>query len=353
MDLVNNNLSPLPFYQAQGLNDGTAWWDSRKDYAYGSVYPLICPLDYLIPFQIQLPDDFGNLQQIQLITADRSRTVTITQQMAKAGLELLTENGHKILRFPAKYPLFLNQAVGQYFLRIAYLQVGTPGTRKALWSDVFTMVNNPDCYLRIDYSNSYPLVAGGTGVYFGGDNNFKFSVWLDTQIGKPEYVFEEESTERMGYSFIESQVSKKRFNFAFVAPEYLCDAMRIIRMCDNVSIYSKGRTYDAIKFELDISWEEQGNLASVTATFDTDTVLVNLGGYRETSAPVIEPTDYNNDYNLDFDAPVDFGSDGYLLDPADYSGAAFASGYNSVISPSVVTVKYLDPGTDIDVEGVS
>ena len=352
MDLVNNNLSPLPFYLASSPTDGTGWWDCSRDYAYGSVYPLICPLDYLIPFQIQLPDDFGSLQQIQLINVDRSSVSAITLQMASAGLELLTENGHKILRFPAKYPLVLNKVVGQYFLRILYLQAGTVSTIKALWSDVFTMVQNPDCYLRIDYSNSYPLVTGGTGVYFGGDNGFKFSIWLDTQIGKPEYIFEEESTERMGYTFIESQVSKKRFNFAFVAPEYLCDAMRIIRMCDNVNIYSKGRTYDAIKFELDINWEEQGNLASVTATFDTDTVLVNLGGYKG-AAPTVEPTDYNSDYNLDFDAPVDFGSDGYLLDPADYAGAAFASGYNSVISPSIVTVKYLDPGTSVNVEGVS
>lgn len=353
MDLVNNNLSPLPFYQAQDPNDGTAWWDSRKGYAYGSVYPLVCPLDYLMPFQIQLPDDFDRLQQIQLIAMDRTSALSIMLKMANAGLELLTENGHGILRFPAKSPLSLNCTVGRYFLRILYIQAGTASTIKALWSDVFTMVNNPDCYLRIDYSNSYPLVSGNTGIYFGGDYDFKFSIWLDTQIGKPEYIFEEESTERMGYSFIESQVSKKRFNFAFVAPEYLCDAMRIIRMCDNVSIFSKGRTYDAIKFELDVSWEEQGNLASVTATFDTDTVLVNLGGYKGTAVPTVEATDYNNDYNLDFDAPVDFGADGYLLDPADYSGAAFVSGYNLVISPSIVTVKYLDPGTSINVEGVS
>lgn len=332
MDLVNNNLSPLPFYQAQDLTDGTAWWDSRKDYAYGSVYPLVCPLDYLIPFQIQLPDDFGRLQQIQLIAMDRSSALSIMPKMAGAGLELLTENGHRILRFPAKYPLNLNCAVGRYFLRILYLRAHTASIRKALWSDVFTMVNNPDCYLRIDYSNSYPFVSGNTGIYFGGDYDFKFSIWLDTQIGKPEYIFEEESTERMGYSFIESQVSKKRFNFAFVAPEYLCDAMRIIRMCDNVSIFSKGRTYDAIKFELDVSWEEQGNLASVTATFDTDTVLVNIGGYRESIEPPPTP------------------SGDYWLNPLNFTGATFEAEDPEKVR---VQVNYKDKSITIIAEDIT
>ena len=43
-------------------------------------------------------------------------------------------------------------------------------------------------------------------------DNFKFKCYLKTQVGKPEYSFEEEATERLGYSFIESQISKKYIN---------------------------------------------------------------------------------------------------------------------------------------------
>ena len=131
-------------------------------------------------------------------------------------------------------------------------------------------------------------------------DSFKFKCYLPTQIGKPEYDFEEEATERMGYTFIESQVSKKLYKFTFLAPEYLCDALRIVRLCNDKQITSKGQVYGLTTFNMKPEWEEQGDLAAVECEFETDTVISNIGGYE----PVLGGdfnNDFNNDFNTDFD----------------------------------------------------
>ena len=100
----------------------------------------------------------------------------------------------------------------------------------------------------------------------------------------------------MGYTFIESQVSKKIYKFTFIAPEYLCDALRIVRLCENKRITNKSQVYDLTTFNMEPKWEDQGDLASVECEFETDTVIANIGGYT----PELAGGDFNDDYNNDY-----------------------------------------------------
>ena len=156
------------------------------------------------------------------------------------------------------------------------------------------MCNKVDDYLLIEYSNSYNFELKNGIVDFS--DSFKFKCYLNTQVGKPEYDFEEEATERMGYTFIESQVSKKIYKFTFLAPEYLCDALRIVRLCETKKITSKLQVYDLTAFSMEPEWEDQGDLAAVECEFETDTVIANIGGYT----PELVGGDFNKDYNNDF-----------------------------------------------------
>ena len=121
-------------------------------------------------------------------------------------------------------------------------------------------------------------------------------VYLPTQVGKPEYDFQEEGEKRDGYFFPEKQTSEKIYKFSFLAPEYLCDAMRIIRMSDHVQITSRGETYSADSFLITPKWQEQGDLAGVEAEFETDTVIKKIGR----GVVVTNLGDYNSDFNNDF-----------------------------------------------------
>ena len=85
--------------------------------------------------------------------------------------------------------------------------------------------------------------------------------------------------------------------FKFLASEYLLDVMRFIRMADYATIQYQGQTYNLDTFLITPEWEDNGDVASVEAEFDTATVAKKIGrGYI-----VSNKGDFNNDFNNDFD----------------------------------------------------
>lgn len=281
MKLVNNNLSPIPFY------DNLEMQNHRKDHAFGNIYPLITYKNMLLPFQVVLNKGTA-INWVRLYNFYTGVYTTITTSMKENGLIIKSYTDFKLLKYPGTLPIIEIKHEGLYYLAISISGLGI------IYSDVFTVTNRIDDYLLLEYDNSYSFELKNGIVDFSGA--FKFRVYLPTQIGKPEYNFEEEVTERMGYSFVESQVSKKIYKFTFLAPEYLCDALRIVRLCENKTITSGNLIYDMTTFSMDVSWEEQGDLAAVECEFETDTVIANIGGYT----PELTGGDFNNDFNNDF-----------------------------------------------------
>lgn len=282
MKLVNNNISPLPFY------DNLALQNHRKDYAFGQVYQLITYKNMLLPFQVVLKNG-TSVNWARLYNFNTGKYIDITKSMKENGLIIKPYTGFNLLKYHGNLPIVEIKHEGQYYLAISVSGLGV------IYSDVFTVCNKVDDYLLIEYYNSYNFELKNGIVDFS--DNFKFRCYLNTQIGKPEYDFEEEATERMGYTFVESQVSKKIYKFTFLAPEYLCDALRIVRLCEAKQITSRLQTYDLTTFSMEPEWEDQGDLAAVECEFETDTVIANIGGYE----PELVGGDFNSDFNNDFD----------------------------------------------------
>lgn len=282
MKQINNNISPLPFY------DDISLQNHRKDYAFGQIYPLVIHRNMLLPFQFCVSSG-SSVSQAVLYSADGKYIANILPELKENGLVVKSYTGFKLVKYPGTLPVNSIKHEGQYYI---WLRLnGGP----VLYSDIFTVYNRVDDYLELEYTNSYNFELKNGIIDFS--DNFKFKCYLPAQIGKPEYDFEEEATERMGYAFIESQVSKKLYKFTFLAPEYLCDALRIVRLCNDRQITSKGQVYDLTTFNMKPEWEEQGDLAAVECEFETDTVISNIGGYE----PELLGGDFNNDYNNDFD----------------------------------------------------
>lgn len=282
MKLVNNNISPLAFY------DDIALQNHRKSYAFGQVFPLITYKNYLLPFQLEtvFNDDYTASVNVSLVDYNTSHRMDITSSIKDAGLIVKAVGEHRLIEYPALFPLDRSIPEGLYYLRISLRGYD-------YYSEVFCVKNSVDDCILLEWGNSYNLEMYNGAIDFEG---FRFKCYIQTQIGRPEYTFEEEATERLGYSFIESQVSKKTYKFTFLAPEYLCDALRIVRLCDFKRITQGSEVYDLTSFSMEAKWQEQGDLASVEAEFDTSTVIANLGGY----APKLSNTDFNNDFNNDF-----------------------------------------------------
>jgi hypothetical protein len=287
---ILSNISPLPFYTS------ISGQHHRKSYAFGQVYPLITPINKILPFQIFARGAYASSDSARTSTSvtdgasfNKSFNFSFaTPRAIRGGIELYDYETDSVI---AALPLTLeiNQANDMYSVRYLgketfpevkegrfYLAINVGG--QTLYSEVFTAVADTSCYLKLKYSNSHPFNFAEGAIDFS--NDFFFECYLDTQIGKPEYTFEEEATTRMGYTFIESQVSKKTYRFVALAPEYLCDALRIVRLCNNKVIEAEGRVYRALTFSINPTWEEQGDLASIECEFEIDSVISNIGNLK-------------------------------------------------------------------------
>ena len=278
------NISPLPFYE--NIEDQ----QHRKAYAFGQIYPLVIFQNSLMPFQICLPALSVPLN-IKLVSLQNKKQVDITAALSPA-MSVISTTSYKLMRYFGKQAISAIQQEGPYYLELA---VRVDGLNKVYYSEIFISTNNLEGRILIEYGNTENLYFKNGVVDFS--NDFKFSCYLCTQIGKPKYVFEEEAIDRFGYSFIESQVSKKVYNFTALVPEFLCDALRIVRMCNTCQITDilTNKTYDLIAFEMDTEWQEQGDLAAVNCSFETDTIITNIGGYFP------EAPGFNEDFNDDYE----------------------------------------------------
>lgn len=286
--IPNNNLSVLPWYASIEQQNARKWW------AYGRVYPLFTPAGFILPFQIQLPIT-EERQIISWKIYDKTgNEVANLKSMQNLIIQKIINNQYSVLVFNGLTPIVAQMQNGQYY---SYLEVDTDSQGFfELYSEIFTVVNDIEPYTKIVWWDNEDFVMdAGTIVY--KKPAFKNVLYLQSDLAKPEYPFEEEGETRDGYFFPIKQISEKRYHFSFLASEYLLDVMRFIRMADYANIEYHGQTYSLDTFLITPEWEDNGDIAAVKAEFDTATVAKKIGrGY-------IQPTgvaDFNNDFNNDF-----------------------------------------------------
>ena len=323
--IPNNNLSILPFYTSLEKQN------HRKDYAYGNIFCLPCPDRKIIPFQIIRETSLNPITSVLLKTLSGTTFLNITANMVSTGLSVWTNStdGYDVIIYPGILPMAITTPEGRYYVEI------TDGVN-TWYSEVFTIIRDLSQYLKIEYYDNENLEFQDGAIEFA--SGFKFQVYLPTQLGRPEYTFEDETTKRDGYEFSTKQISEKTFKFNFIAPEYLCDAMRVIRLMDNVTITSKGDIYTADSFLITPEWQEDGYLAGVNAEFQCDTVL-------KKTAKGFVPTltgDYNDDFDTDPGTPPlpddPIVSSTYEITLSASDGTVSGSGLDASGGTSVLTV---------------
>ncbi len=283
--IPNNNLSVLPWYTSIEQQNARKWW------IYGRIYPLFTPAMFMLPFQILREHRSGTtITSFFVYTKDGELVGNYTQQINDAGIYVksFAALGYDVIVFPGLLPVFTSFQNGQYFATIS------DGTQ-TWYSEIFTVVNDIEPYLKIEWWDVADFVMdAGTIVYTSPA--FKNILYLDSSIAKPEYPFEEEGETRDGYFFPSKQISEKHYRFKFFASEYLLDVMRFIRMADYAEITYHGQRYSLDTFLITPDWEDNGDVASVEAEFDTATVAKKIGlGYIKA-----QRGDFNDDFNNDF-----------------------------------------------------
>ena len=284
--IQNNNISVLPWYTSIEQQN------HRKSYAYGTIYPLFTPKRTLLPFQIMRNTSSRDITRAQLYDKNGVLFADITTALKETGLQIVpfASLGYDVIVYPSLLPFAIDTPDGIYY---AYMTDGV----NVWYSEMFTIVGDLSGYLKIEWYDVENFVFDAGQIVY---QNPKFHnvLYLCTELGKPEYPFEEEGETRDGYFFPEKQISEKTYRCMALAPEYLCDVMRFIRMSDKVFVTDKyGRQYDCDTFLITPKWQTQGDLASVEIEFETASVAKKIGrGYITPG----RKGDFNNDFNNDF-----------------------------------------------------
>lgn len=277
----------MPWYKNIGEQN------HRKSYAYGAIYPLIAPANILLPFQIMRTTRANGITSVVLFDKTGATVADITSSMIEAGLQIVRFEtlGYDVILYPATLPMPINMLDGIYYMRLS------DGVQ-TWYSEMFTVVQDVSGYVKVQWWDIENLIFDAGQIVYTNPT-YKNTLYLCTELGKPEYEFEEEGQDRDGYFFPEKQISTKKYKCTILAPEYLCDVMRFIRMADYIRVRDKyGNVYNCDTFLITPKWQTQGDLASVEIEFKTDTVVKKIGrGYLAS-----DNGDFNNDYNNDFDS---------------------------------------------------
>lgn len=293
MTLNNDNYSVLPFYESEAMQE------CRRRGAQGMFYGLRTKTGLLPPFQVIMPlqnivsiekyaydwqrmkmyPDGENGEPVHIWNATGSDTPDYFTQIDLGG-------GYMALMYDGQTAVTCNDKEGYFALVIT-----TEGGDK-FFSEPFCTVGNTANFLRVEWWDDADLMTATAGIYYGRNPKYRNILLLQTELGMPDYRFDEEGEERDGYFFPEKQLSEKTYRFSFVAPEYVCDAMRLIRLSDHKRITDKfGRVYNCDTFEMSVEWQT-GYLAAVTCEFETATVVKKLAA--------LSYGDFNNDFNDDY-----------------------------------------------------
>lgn len=283
--IPNNNLSVLPWYDSIERQNARKWW------VYNKVYPLFTPAGFMLPFQIMREHRINEIVSFRIYKRDNSLVGDFTQVMKETGLKVVNPIGAReidVIVYSGLLPAFTKFANGQYY---AVMSDGV----QTWYSEMFTIVNDISGYLKLEWWDVDDFYMD-EGVIIYKSPLFRNKLYLCADIAKPEYIFEEDGETRDGYFFPAKQISEKRYHFTFLASEYLLDVMRFVRMADYAQITKNEQVYKLDTFLITPEWEDNGDVASVDAEFDTATVAKKIGrGFATTTNG-----DFNNDYNNDF-----------------------------------------------------
>lgn len=291
---VHNNFSPLAFRKKESKATYEKW------YAFGKNYAIPASANTLTPFQfteLNIPVFDPDTIEVEAVNEE---TGEATKTGVYVSFDVMPEHGNVLYVSPGKNSFREALPQGTYRARFSIgdeVYISTPFC-------VIPGIETSSKYLLIEYWNDEKIAYPGGFITTGANNDFKYQMYVPATICKPKYEFEEELTKRAGYKFLELQTSTKVYAFTFVAPEFICDAMRLIRLSDYIRISHDGEYYNALNFEFDVDWQEQLYLAAVDCQFETDSIIQKLPSFNRR-----DKASFYNALLANIDTPIMFSPD--------------------------------------------
>lgn len=121
--------------------------------------------------------------------------------------------------------------------------------------------------IKITFSNPKDVA----GIFYKGGKGFVGKLYLDADLGKPIYTYEEEGDENTLGDFDRSYARvSKQYTVTTHLQEYMIDALSVIQLHNDIYVVaSNGASFKCIDFKIsEPSWSETVSaFAEVTLTF--------------------------------------------------------------------------------------
>jgi hypothetical protein len=279
---------------------GSEELDKDKSYI-NSPYPYYYPINVIPRFQYRRANDVVNanpnnadpITSFKLIRCfDKVEVELIDTMTAQHGLYTREYVGYDLIINPSFTELVFDQNYqAKEGMHYCLMSDGTNTWR----SEFFVWKFNLDRFIKVSYWHDEAFELPNSHVRYAPP--YKNVIYLDAELGKPDYPANEKVKQRGGYYFPEYQESSKEFRFTIPATEYMLDGMSRIWQHRFIKIESKGRVHYPTRLTMSSPrWEDQGDIAGVDFAFQTDTVSLVVG-----TGKVATEADFNvDDYNEDF-----------------------------------------------------
>ena len=273
-----------------------------KDKSYiNTPYPYYYPLNVIPRFQYSRDNNVSEpvatnaspITSFKLVRCEDQHELEIIDTMTNQhGLHALEYKGYDLIINPATteltFPSNYTQKEGMHY---CLMSDGTNTWR----SEHFVWRVDMSDFLKITYWHDEGFELPKSHVRYA--TPYRNVLYLNCQIGKPDYPAKETVKQRGGYYFPDYQESAKEFRFTIHATEFMLDGMSRIWQHRFIKIESKGRVHYPTRLLMSKPrWEEQGDVAGVDFAFHTDTVSFIVGTGKVSNGADFDGTDYNEDF---------------------------------------------------------
>jgi hypothetical protein len=266
---MNDIIQPLRFYDKVSKQNRNLSWASSDE----TIFRLIAPNNSLLPFQIRRLLRQEPMVFIGLTDLDGNIIQDLTLEFPPGSLEYVpTSNGDEYFVYYGA-DLYSNIPPGMFYLTI------TDGV-ETWYSEVFESISfdiyQSNCFLRVVWSgvcDYEPYLFNING------QQFNFVMFLDTEIGRPEYENKIEAFEDSNYNITPTfKKMVKRYSFTDVVPEYMVDVFNTLPLAKFVRITDKRYDFDGV-LEVTVTapkWDvsDSESYTPVTVEFESESITV-------------------------------------------------------------------------------
>lgn len=200
-----------------------------KEQANDSVFKLLCPLGWVLPFQIRRAVGLLPITSVKLVNTATGASTEIFNNIIYGQLKKYTVGDFDYLVHFGSVSTNAVIAAGRYYLEVS-------DNSNVWFSEVVTYADfNPQdlsigCPLvKITYWDSCDIDSIFYRTAALGDEQYKNVLYLDIDIGQPSYEITEEGQEDAEGKFVaEFRSVEKSYLLQGVFPEYIVDALSLL-----------------------------------------------------------------------------------------------------------------------------